>query len=218
VLYERFRDKSVDLKDKDKVVELKAIEPPPLDPKTPPPPELPPPPPPKVSTIKFVPPEVVKDEEVKEEMVKVEELKDKQIAKETVEGDPDANPDEIIVEDVKPEVKAEVGIPDDQPLLIAEQMPEFPGGQQAMYKWLGKNIKYPSQAKRMGTEGKVFVTFVVGRDGRISNVSVTRGIGGGCDEESIRAIQAMPAWNPGKQGGRPVPVKYSMPVFFKLEQ
>jgi periplasmic protein TonB len=219
VLYEKFRDKSAEKKEKEKVVELKAIEPPPMDPKTPPPPELPPPPPPKVSTIKFIPPEVAKDEEVQEEMVEQKELEDKVIATKTEEGDPNVNPDDVIVEDAAPKTTEVIGTKqEDEVFLIVEQQPEFPGGMQAMYKWLGKNLKYPSQAKRMGVEGRVFVSFVVGKDGSIRDIQVLKGIGAGCDEEAQRVIQSMPAWNPGKQGGRPVSVKYNLPLVFKLEQ
>jgi protein TonB len=99
----------------------------------------------------------------------------------------------------------------------AEEMPSFPGGAQAMYEYMAKNTKYPTLAKESGIQGKVFVGFVVGRDGAITNVRVLRGIGGGCDEEAIRVVKKMPKWNPGKQRGKPVKVEYRIPYDFRLQ-
>ncbi|MFH1000955.1 MAG: energy transducer TonB [Bacteroidota bacterium] len=101
--------------------------------------------------------------------------------------------------------------------LVVEDMPMFPGGEAAMYKFIGKNIEYPRMAKESGISGRVFVTFVVERDGRVTDVQVLRGIGGGCDEEAVRVIQAMPKWTPGKQRGKPVRVQYRMPIKFTLQ-
>ena len=86
-----------------------------------------------------------------------------------------------------------------------------------MYKYLAENIKYPQMAKESGIQGRVFVTFVVERDGRVTDVRVLRGIGGGCDEEAIRVVAAMPKWAPGKQRGKPVRVQYNLPVKFTLQ-
>ena len=77
-------------------------------------------------------------------------------------------------------------------------------------------MKYPSQAQRMGLEGKVFIEFVVGRDGSIADVKVLRGIGAGCDEEAIRVLKKSPNWSPGKQRGRPVRQRMVLPITFKL--
>ncbi len=100
---------------------------------------------------------------------------------------------------------------------IVEQNPEFPDGQAALFKWLGSNIKYPAVARENGIEGTVYVGFVVNTDGSIVDVSVKRGIGGGCNEEAVRVVQQMPRWKPGKQQGRPVRVAYTLPIKFKLE-
>ncbi|QHT69112.1 TonB family protein [Rhodocytophaga rosea] len=101
-------------------------------------------------------------------------------------------------------------------LLIAETQPAPVGGYEAFYKYIGKNIKYPDQARRLGVEGKVFVQFVVDKDGGITDVQVLKGIGSGCDEESIRVLNNAPKWTPGKQRGRPVRVRMSVPIIFKL--
>jgi periplasmic protein TonB len=104
-----------------------------------------------------------------------------------------------------------------QIFMVVESMPEFPGGEPALYAYLAENIKYPQMAKESGIQGRVFVTFVVERDGRVTDVRVLRGIGGGCDEEAIRVVQNMPKWTPGKQRGKSVRVQYNLPVKFTLQ-
>jgi len=99
---------------------------------------------------------------------------------------------------------------------VVDEMPKFPDGEQAMMKYLADNIKYPQGAKDEGIEGRVFVNFVVEKDGSINEVKVLRGIGGGCDEEAFRVISAMPKWKPGKHKGQLVRVHYTIPIFFKL--
>jgi periplasmic protein TonB len=106
---------------------------------------------------------------------------------------------------------------DDQIFTIVEQQPEFPDGASAMFKWLGQNIKYPAIARENGIEGTVYVGFVVNTDGSIVDVTVKRGIGGGCNDEATRVVQSMPRWKPGKQQGRAVRVAYTLPIKFKLE-
>lgn len=97
-----------------------------------------------------------------------------------------------------------------------EIMPAFPGGDAAMATFIGKTIRYPKQARKKGIEGVVQVYFLVEKDGRISNAEVKRGIGGGCDEEALRVVNAMPPWQPGQQGGRTVRTSYHLPLRFKL--
>lgn len=97
-----------------------------------------------------------------------------------------------------------------------EQMPQFPNGQDAMMRYLGESMKYPKDAREKDIQGKVFITFVVNEEGKITDAKVLRGIGGGCDEEALRVIKAMPPWTPGKQNGRSVPVQYNLPINFKL--
>ena len=84
-------------------------------------------------------------------------------------------------------------------------------------KYLSENIKYPEQAKKENIQGKVYMRFVVERDGSIVDAEILRGIGGGCDEEALRVVNAMPKWEPGKQQGTPVRVQYNLPIVFKLQ-
>ena len=101
---------------------------------------------------------------------------------------------------------------------IVEKMPQYTGGESALMKYVSENIKYPEKAKEDGIQGRVFISFVIEKDGSVSNVKVVRGIGGGCDEEAARVIAGMPKWQPGMQKGKPVRVNYMMPVFFKLTE
>ena len=100
---------------------------------------------------------------------------------------------------------------------IVEKMPSYVGGLEAFYKFVSKNLKYPAQARRMGIEGKVFVHFIVDKDGGLSDIKVVKGIGAGCDEEVERIIHRSPKWNPGKQRGNPVRVRMMMPITFRLD-
>ena len=97
-----------------------------------------------------------------------------------------------------------------------EKMPEFPGGVNVMMDYLRENLKYPESAKKNKQEGRVFIAFVVEKDGNISNVSVLRGVCEALDNEAVRVVKAMPKWNPGTNGGKPVRVQYTLPVVFKL--
>ncbi|WP_229755313.1 energy transducer TonB [Hymenobacter cavernae] len=208
-----------------KVNEL--MQPPPLDPATPPPPpppppppSAPPPPPPVVSTIKFTPPVVKRDEEVRreEKVPDQDELEGKQIATETVKGNTDAPPPPDLngleggtgSEPVKEVVENKV-------YTYVEQMPVFPGGNDALLAAIQKNTKYPPLALRNQVEGKVFITFVVGPDGAVSGVTVQKGIGSGCDEAAVAAVKTLPRFTPGKQNGRAVSVSFTVPVTFAIK-
>lgn len=103
-----------------------------------------------------------------------------------------------------------------EPFTVVEQMPEFPGGQEAMFTYIGKELKYPEKAQEAGVEGVVYVSFVVEKDGSIGNPKVLRGIGYGCDEEAHRVVKGMPNWNPGKQRGEAVRVQYNLPIRYTL--
>ena len=100
---------------------------------------------------------------------------------------------------------------------IVDEMPKFPGGEQAMFKFISENVKYPQEAKDKNISGRVFVNFVVEKDGSVDEVKVLRSIGGGCDEEAVRVVKSMPKWTPGKQKGKPVRVSYIIPFVFKLD-
>ncbi|MFY8190465.1 MAG: energy transducer TonB [Bacteroidia bacterium] len=99
---------------------------------------------------------------------------------------------------------------------IAEKMPEFLGGQAAMYDYISKNLNYPKLAIESAVSGKVVVSFVIMPDGTIDMVNLERGIGYGCDDEAMRVVQEMPAWTPAEQNGRKVPIRMFLPVLFKL--
>ncbi len=201
----------------DRMKEVTLTEPPPLDAKKPPPP--PPPkvePPPIKDQIKFVPPKVKKDEEVKEEEPPpptIEELKDKEIATETKKGEEDGV-DASLIEPPPPVFEEPK---EEQVFKFVEQMPSFPDGEAAMFKYIRERIKYPAIAKENGIEGAVVVQFEVSKDGNIQKVQIVRGIGGGCDEEAARVVRSMPAWKPGKHNGKPVKVSFTLPIKFKLE-
>lgn len=128
---------------------------------------------------------------------------------------------ETAVADYVPYVPAEEEedevVEDNQIFVVVESMPEFPGGYDALMKYLSENIKYPSLAKEMGIKGRVFLSFVVEKDGSVTDVRVLRGIGGGCDEEAVRVVENMPKWKPGTQRNNPVRVQFNLPVKFTLQ-
>lgn len=196
-------------------VDPKMIEPPPINPKTPPPPPLPAaPPPPKVSTVRFVPPEVAPDEEIiEEDPPKQEELKQVVAGTETAQGDPDADPNELSMDQAGTGEVIGGGEPEPE-FAFVEQDPQPPGGDLQAY--FAKNIKYPQKAINQDIEGKVFVTFVVTSSGDVDDVKLLKGIGYGCDEEALRVVKSMPKWIPGKNGGREVKVRMNIPIVFKL--
>ncbi len=155
----------------------------------------PPPTPPQQTTII----EIVEDDVEIEDDIEID-----------VEADQETEMEEYIP--VEEEEEAEEA----QIFTVVESMPGFPGGESARIKYLNENIKYPQMARESGIQGRVFVTFVVEKDGKVTDVRVLRGIGGGCDEEAVRVIKNMPNWNAGKQRGKPVRVQFNMPILFKL--
>ncbi|MCB9344243.1 MAG: energy transducer TonB [Saprospiraceae bacterium] len=198
--------------------------PPDIDPNNPPPPPPPPPPtppPPTRSTVKFVPPVVKKDEEVVEEEQKaIEELveKEEDIGTEDKKGNDEApptideNPSELeIIEE--PKVVEEKTFE----MFDIQKPPSFPGGEGELFKFLQKNIEYPALAKENNISGVVPLTFVVNKDGSVSDVQILRDIGGGCGKEAVRVVKSMPKWTPGEANGHAVKVRYTLPVRFKLE-
>jgi periplasmic protein TonB len=164
-----------------------------------PPTEQPPPPPPKIQQPVII--EVPDEEEIKED-IKVEF---------DVEVTTDTKVESIVIAPVEEE-KEDV----DQIFLVVEETATPKGGMAAFYKFVSDKMKYPAQARRMGIEGKVFVEFVINRDGSITDVRAIKGIGAGCDEEAVRVVQSAPPWNPGKQRGKPVRQRYVVPIIFKL--
>lgn len=202
------------------VTEVDLAPPPPLDeatppPPPPPPPDLPPPPPPVRATVKYTPPVVKRDNEVveEEEIPDVDVLEEIDAGVKTVEGSKDA-PLDLGDIDGTSDVVAEVV--EEKPYTYVEQMPTFPGGDGEMMKYLGKNIRYPAAAQRAGVEGLVVLSFVVSSTGEISDIQVVKQLGAGTDEEAVRVVKSMPKWTPGKQNGRAVPVRYTLPVRFTI--
>ena len=109
-------------------------------------------------------------------------------------------------------------IEDDQPFLIAETMPSFQGGDLNTFRtWVQQNVKFPQIALENGIQGRVSCSFVVNKDGSIVDAEVIRGVDPSLDKEALRVINSMPKWSPGKQRGKPVRVKYTVPVMFRLQ-
>ena len=171
------------------------------------------------SSVKFTAPEIKKDDEVKPE----DEIKSQDDLSKTntaigtfdVKGN-DEEAGEVlkakeVVVDEKPK-EEETKIFD-----VVEQMPSFPGGDAELMKFLGSHIKYPSIAEENGISGRVIATFVVERDGSITDVRILKSVDPSLDKEAIRVLQSMPRWIPGKQNGSPVRVKYTVPVTFRLQ-
>lgn len=101
--------------------------------------------------------------------------------------------------------------------VTVEEMPEFPGGVEALAAFIKKEVKYPKKAKRAGIEGQVVVGFIVDKDGSVTDVVVAKGVDPLLDEEAMRAVRLMPKWKPGLQNGKPVKTKFNLPVRFKLQ-
>ncbi len=102
---------------------------------------------------------------------------------------------------------------------IVDEMPQFPGGESALYQYIASNVKYPATARENGIQGKCFVRFVVDKEGNVTKARILRGVKGApeCDKEALRVINNMPKWTPGKQNGKPVNVEYNIPINFKLQ-
>jgi len=118
----------------------------------------------------------------------------------------------------QPEMPVEVKVEDNTVYIAVEQNPEFAGGMNALLKFLQKNLRYPMPAVNANVMGKVYMQFVVGQDGSITKVDVLKGIGFGCDEEAQRVVKLMPKWSPGRQSGRAVAVKFTLPINFQLSE
>jgi protein TonB len=100
--------------------------------------------------------------------------------------------------------------------LVAEQMPEFPGGDDAMMKFIQKNIQYPDMERENDIQGRVVVGFVVNEDGSLQDIAIKKGVSSGIDKEALRVVRLLPKFKPGKQQGKPVRVQFVLPIMFKL--
>jgi protein TonB len=175
--------------------------------------EVPPPPALLQNSIKFVVPVVRPDEQVAEEVpLTQKELLDEKASIGKVNFD--KGTDDISAPAATENAK--ITEQSDVPLVVVDQMPQFPGGEKEMMRFIKFNLHYPASAQENGVQGTVILNFVVDREGKITNIKVIRGIGFGCDEESIRVLQKMPLWSPGKQRGQTVLVSFTMPIRFVL--
>lgn len=172
------------------------------------------------SSIKFTAPVIKKDNEVKpeEELKTQDELMNTKtaIGAIDVKGNDDKGGEVLKLKEAvaQPEPKPEV---ENKVFDVVEQMPSFPGGPSALMKYLSENVKYPVVAQENGVQGRVVVSFVVEKDGHITDVKVVRSVDPTLDKEAARVVKSMPNWIPGKQNGSAVRVKYNVPVSFKLQ-
>ena len=180
-----------------------------LEEAAPPPPPPPPPPTEQQTVVKYVAPVVV-------DTVKPEEQSKLRIAEEAVETVVDKEVVEVVevVEAPKEEVEYEAPA---EVFVAVEEMPSFPGGDAELFKFIYENVKYPDIAMENNIQGKVIVRFCVTYKGTVDQVSVLRGVDPTLDEEAIRVIKMLPKWKPGKQGGKPVNVWYTVPISFQLK-
>jgi periplasmic protein TonB len=165
-----------------------------------PPTDQPPPPPPQIQQPQVI---EIPDEEKIEEEIQVNL---------DVESTDETKVDHI---EIKQDKEEEEDV--NQIFTIVEETASFEGGIPAFFKYVGANMKYPAQARRLSVDGRVFCEFVVNRDGTIQDVKVVRGIGAGCDEEAIRVIQGSPKWKPAKQRGKAVRSRFHLALIFKLD-
>ncbi|RYZ95276.1 MAG: energy transducer TonB [Sphingobacteriaceae bacterium] len=203
--------------DKVKITEVVLAPPPPIDQTKKPPPPTPEPAKPKIDQVRFPPPIVKKDEDVREkDPPTVKDLEVADPGQKDQKGDPNA--DIRIDEPVgNSDVKQVIEGDPNEIFTAVENPPEFPGGIAKFYAYLRDNTKYPALERENNVQGKVFVSFVVEKDGALTDVKVTRGVSSGIDAEAIRVLKKSPRWKPGIQNGRPVRVQYSVPVAFTLQ-
>jgi periplasmic protein TonB len=184
-----------------------------------PPPPPPPPPVKQIATQRFLPPVVTEAAETEPPMPRIEDIT-VNVGAETKKGEnveafvnvvqaPEAPP----IDEPKEEVKKEV----ETTFTIVEQMPEFRDGEKAMFRFLAENYKIPALARENGIEGTVYVGFVINKDGDVRDITIKRGISGGCNEEAVRVVSMMPKWRPGRQNGKAVNVAFTLPIKIKLE-
>ena len=173
------------------------------------------------SSVKFTAPVIKKDSEVKEEdEIKLDEVQksDKAVGAFTVEGNDEVGGAVLKAkEDIAAPEPPKHVVEETKIFTVVEQMPMYPGGDAALMGYLRDNIKYPTVAAENGVQGRVVVGFVVERDGSITDVNILRGVDPSLDREAMRVVKSMPRWNPGKQNGSAVRVKYQVPVSFRLQ-
>lgn len=162
----------------------------------------PPPPPPPAPVV--------------EEIINIVE-DDKEIAQVEIASTEDDQKEEQKIVKIAPAPVVEEDVEDTEIFTIVEEMPEFAGGETALLKYISNAVKYPVIAQENGIQGRVICTFVVNKDGKVVDAQVVRGVDPSLDKEALRVINSMPPWKPGKQRGKPVRVKYTLPVTFRLQ-
>lgn len=199
--------------------EVTLSEPPPVNEEEPPPPPPVEPPPPRVDQVRMPEPKVVPAEQVQdEEPPTVEQLKLADPGSKTIEGDPNAEI-RIDLPVGEGEVDAEVTeSSSDQIFQSVEVQPQPPGGLKEFMAWVGKNYDYPQAAIEAGVNGQVQVSFVVERDGSLTDIKVVRDLKYGTGEAAVKLLNKAPKWSPGVQNGRPVRVAYTLPIRLNLQQ
>lgn len=194
------------------------ISPPALDESVPPPPPVAEPPRARTDQIKFVPPRVVPASQVVEEVPTVDELRVADPGPETIEGDPGA--EVLIDQPVGTSVATQSAVVESDAVydfVNIEKMPEYPGGLSRFYSYISKNYDYPAAAKEQGVSGKVIISFIVEKDGSLTDIKVLRDMGMGTGEEAVRLLKKSPKWKAGIQNGREVRVQYTLPIMLNLE-
>lgn len=173
------------------------------------------------SSVKFTAPVIKKDEEVdeKETLKTQDELMNAKgsVSIADVQGNNENGADIADLKQIVVEAPPEEKVVEEKVFDVVEQMPDFPGGMSALMQYLGKHIKYPVVAEENGIQGRVIVTFVVEKNGSITDVQVIKSVDPSLDKEAVRVVKSMPHWIPGKQNGSAVRVKYTLPVTFRLQ-
>jgi protein TonB len=204
----------------DRFIETEVVlsEPPPVDEATPPPPPPVEPPPPRVDQVRIPPPVVVEASKVQdEEPPTVEELRKADPGPKTIEGDPTAEIriDLPVGEGPKDQLVTE-SVGENHIFEAVEVAPQPPGGLAGFLKYVGDTYQYPAQAEAQGVSGRVTLTFVVERDGSLTDIKVLRDLKYGTGEEAVRVLKRAKKWTPGIQNGRPVRVQYTLPIVLNL--
>lgn len=172
--------------------------------------------------IAFVQNRIVDDPKAPDEVLPptVDDLKGNDPGKVTEIGDPngisDPGPSTSGTGNTIDNQIIEPAVPNETPPLFVDQMPQFPDGEAALFRFLKENLRYPALARENNIEGTVYLRFVIGKDGSIQKAVVVRGVEGGCTEEALRVIRLMPKWKPGKQNGRETSVLFTLPIKFVL--
>jgi periplasmic protein TonB len=200
-----------------RVIEMAAIKP--DVPKTP---IAPPPPPPPVkqqmATTRFEPPVVTEEAETEPPMPRVDDITTN-VSTQTQKGDNSEAFVNVVEAPAAPPIDVPVKTVVEEPKTFeyVEQMPEYPDGMKAMFRFLSEHVKYPAVARENGIEETIYIGFVVGNDGTIRNVNVKRGKNSSLNEEAVRVVSMMPKWKAGRQNGKAVNVAYTLPIKFHLD-